>query len=73
MNICPTCQLRNPPDKFSCDFCGECCGELYEGWCFTSARLNPFAKGTADSGLMQKRVFCEPCSILLQKNGLRPK
>jgi len=44
-----------------CDFCREDCDVLYEGWFYTNQKLNPYAKGTASAGLMQRRVGCKTC------------
>lgn len=68
---CPICELINRSDNIRCEFCGDCCSELYEGWFYTNAKLNPFAVGIASSGLMQKRVSCKICADKAKEIGMR--
>ncbi len=70
--ICQTCDSSISRDGLRCEFCGDCCVVLYEGWFYTSARLNPFAQGTADAGLLQKRHACKSCADRAKEVGMRP-
>lgn len=58
-------------EDFVCDNCNKYKGDtLYEGWFYTEAKLNPWLKGTATSGLMQRKIVCEFCLKILQDEGL---
>lgn len=48
-------------DDWKCDFCHKPQHTLYEGWFYTSEKLNPWAQGTPSAGLMQMRRGCKFC------------
>lgn len=68
---CPTCDNLESRDGLRCEFCYDCCSDLFEGWFYTEARLNPWAKGTASAGLMQRRISCKKCADKAKEVGLR--
>ena len=45
----------------NCEFCNKESDLLFEGWFYTQARNNPYARGTASAGLMQLRIACKDC------------
>lgn len=61
-------------DEFHCEQCEKTnCNTLYEGWFYTSAKLNEYAKDTASSGLLQRKNVCKDCKDKLIKIGLHPR
>ena len=56
-------------NRYICEFCEEKLAD-FEGWFYTSAKLNPYAKGTASEGLMQRRIVCRECAIKAKEKGL---
>lgn len=57
-------------NEFICDFCRKEQDVLYEGWFRTNAAFNPYAKGTASSGLLQLRRCCKICLKEAIKNNV---
>ena len=56
-----------------CEFCGTQEADTYvEGWFYTAAKHNPYAKGTASAGLLQHRIVCKNCAEEAIKNGMTP-
>jgi len=56
-----------------CDRCStnkEKVEAVYELWCYTEEKLNPYAQGTASAGLMQRRTLCNSCTDKMIDLGL---
>lgn len=54
--------------RFECENCRDTSIDtLYEGWFYAVSDNNPFAKGTATSGLIQRRKVCEKCLKILKR------
>jgi len=54
-----------------CEFCHVADADV-EGWFYHSARKNPYAQGTADAGLLQRRVACNTCAQEAIDNNMTP-
>lgn len=57
-------------NTFTCENCHKEEDTLYELWVYSSQKNNPWAKGTASAGLLQKRVLCLECVRIAYDNGL---
>ena len=47
-------------ESLLCEFC-KTSEATKEGFFYSSAKFNPYAKGTASAGLKQRRVACNEC------------
>lgn len=56
--------------EFKCDSCHQPTNTLYEGYFYATAKLNPFAQGTASAGLLQLRRLCKQCVDQYKELGL---